>query len=582
MHPADFKSDPIGQSNNSTETWTTIKAWLDECDSHHLCVHSHAGSPESCWYPTRLIEIVSPAIFRVASSSTIHNKQHYVTLSHRWGQSEFLCLTSERKYEFEDGLSINSLSPTFQDAIWVARRLGIRHLWIDSLCIVQSGPDSKADWIRESATMSEVYSNAFCNISADWGSDKNGLFFDRHPQELETVALVAEFDADEIEELRDEGHEVQQLEQCHLVSFQDEIWRRQITDAPLNNRGWVVQERVLAPRVLHFTPREVFWECGQMKRSESYPVHLPQQLSSLLQEASFPLINGLGFQEAGNERTPENTRRAYDTWNHIWSFYDTCRLTKGSDKLIAIAGVARKMKTIVDDQYIAGIWLAALPGAMLWRSREDYYPKLARKPDQYRAPSFSWASTGNACIIDDRVDHPTATVSVACIKYRQQDRPPTDGDRFEGDIFGPMDVPMVELRVEGTLKSCFLIAKKSYAVFSELDILPKNDLETVSTMRYGGRVQMDNKELENNTKKMNSTFYYMLWNTGILRHDWVLLDLVDPILGRFQRIGLVSTIGVYLEQKQKTESLMFPQRNERHLPCWNYDPGTGRHTIYIV
>jgi hypothetical protein len=38
------------------------------------------------------------------------------------------------------------LPKTFQDAIVVTRGLGIKYIWIDSLCICR---DDKADWERE-------------------------------------------------------------------------------------------------------------------------------------------------------------------------------------------------------------------------------------------------------------------------------------------------------------------------------------------------------------------------------------------------------------------------------------------------
>jgi len=39
---------------------------------------------------------------------------------------------------------------TFQHAIIFTRRLGFRHIWIDSLCIIQ---DSKPDWEEQAAKM---------------------------------------------------------------------------------------------------------------------------------------------------------------------------------------------------------------------------------------------------------------------------------------------------------------------------------------------------------------------------------------------------------------------------------------------
>lgn len=48
-----------------------------------------------------------------------------------------------------------------------------------------------------------------------------------------------------------------------------------VLEAPLNQRGWVLQERLLAPRILHFCRRELFWECCETAASETYPSGLP-------------------------------------------------------------------------------------------------------------------------------------------------------------------------------------------------------------------------------------------------------------------------------------------------------------------
>lgn len=37
-----------------------------------------------------------------------------------------------------NGIEINTLPKTFQDAVEATRRLGVRYLWIDSLCIIQN------------------------------------------------------------------------------------------------------------------------------------------------------------------------------------------------------------------------------------------------------------------------------------------------------------------------------------------------------------------------------------------------------------------------------------------------------------
>jgi hypothetical protein len=48
------------------------------------------------------------------------------------------------------------LPRSFQDAIGVARRLGVRYIWIDALCNVQ---DDHQHWERESGKMADIYHN---------------------------------------------------------------------------------------------------------------------------------------------------------------------------------------------------------------------------------------------------------------------------------------------------------------------------------------------------------------------------------------------------------------------------------------
>ena len=52
----------------------------------------------------------------------------------------------------------------FQDVVTVTRKLGLRYLWIDSLCIIQ---DPSGDWPTEAPKMGEYHGAAFISISAD-------------------------------------------------------------------------------------------------------------------------------------------------------------------------------------------------------------------------------------------------------------------------------------------------------------------------------------------------------------------------------------------------------------------------------
>ncbi|KAF1963751.1 HET-domain-containing protein [Byssothecium circinans] len=166
----------------------------------------------------------------------------YATLTHRWVLHGTVKLLRENKEAFRERIDPDSLSLVFQEAIDAARRLDIRYLWIDALCIVQ---DDANDWQRESALMGQVYhsTSAFMLIPTIVHYNMFGNFY-----------------------------------------------REQLTD-----RGWVLQERLLSPRSVYFS-KILKWECAEMSASETYPEGNVQTYSSCnLTYASdtLPAISGL-------------------------------------------------------------------------------------------------------------------------------------------------------------------------------------------------------------------------------------------------------------------------------------------------
>ena len=103
----------------------------------------------------------------------------YVTLSHRWGNHELLTLTKASFAAMSAKIDVAMLSQTSRDAIAITRSLGLRYLWIDSLCIIQ---DDLTDWQVESAKMGEIFKSSLFTIAASWASSNTeGCFFDRKP-----------------------------------------------------------------------------------------------------------------------------------------------------------------------------------------------------------------------------------------------------------------------------------------------------------------------------------------------------------------------------------------------------------------
>lgn len=133
----------------------------------------------TAWYPSRLIDLGSidsqSGSIKLVDTARVKPEGNYITLSHCWGGGTPVKLKSENLSDFF--LEIRSLPKTFEHAVEATRKLGVRYLWIDSLCIVQDDP---SDWMREAALMHKVYRHAWCNLSATAARNSNaGLFWNR-------------------------------------------------------------------------------------------------------------------------------------------------------------------------------------------------------------------------------------------------------------------------------------------------------------------------------------------------------------------------------------------------------------------
>ncbi|KAG4263650.1 hypothetical protein FPRO03_09957 [Fusarium proliferatum] len=82
------------------------------------------------------------------------------------------------------------------------------------------------------------------------------------------------------------------------------------------------------------------------------------------------------------------TLGTFNLWSDLVQQYSRCNLTRHSDKLHAIAGIAKLFEEFTGDEYVAGLWKSYFTAMLDWRVFE---PKSCDSTG-YRAPSWSWAS----------------------------------------------------------------------------------------------------------------------------------------------------------------------------------------------
>ena len=106
-----------------------------------------------------------------------------------------------------------------------------------------------------------------------------------------------------------------------------------------------------------------------------------------------PLTDGGHIQHRRRVLTKQDQYLAASLlWRRLVSAYSTTKLTNPMDKLIAISGVAKNLSQINgDDEYVAGLWRRTLVMDLAWYIDLWDENKISR-PQEYRCPSFSWAS----------------------------------------------------------------------------------------------------------------------------------------------------------------------------------------------
>lgn len=283
-------------------------------------------------------------------------------------------LTSSTHDDFVRGFDVEALPKSFQDAINFTRRLraafGVQYLWIDALCIFQ---DSLDDWRNEGSLMSDIYANAWCNLAAATGKDGTvGLFSDRRRSGAPSILVY------------DDSAKATTVYVLFLASVWDPVAKSHLVD-----RAWVHQERTLSRRILHFTTGEIFWECQNLRASETY--HSAE---------FYRLLHHSDLERtllAPKLETPWSDGILQKTWSSCVANFTKGKLTKPEDKLLAIGGLAARLhQKSGGTEYFAGLWGYELEKQLIWR-RSGLKTQSQRHP--YRAPSWSWASVDGEILL---------------------------------------------------------------------------------------------------------------------------------------------------------------------------------------
>ncbi|KAK0653059.1 heterokaryon incompatibility protein-domain-containing protein, partial [Cercophora newfieldiana] len=342
---------------------------LQACSDHRAC----QSSPNPAFVPTRLLRIGRPdeLVCCLVDQQDLGGKPvEYFALSHCWGSNVEITLTANNYPLMKKGICLETLSKNFRDAIAATRALGVEYLWIDCLCIIQDSPEDE-DWNRESVLMMDVFANAACTISATASASSQGGCFRDRMGVLSTCKLITSATSELRIEIPAERQTI------------GELFLSRVEAAPLMRRGWVFQERLLSRRIIHFCSDMLLFECNTLQASEEDPK------GSNYEKVPYLLVGGRiqSSTSTASSASPDPVR--VDRWYELVASYSRGALTKQTDKLVAISGIAGLIEKTSHAQYVAGLWSNVAPEfGLLWR---DTSPR-SRRHETYIAPTWSWAS----------------------------------------------------------------------------------------------------------------------------------------------------------------------------------------------
>ncbi|KAK0642882.1 heterokaryon incompatibility protein-domain-containing protein [Cercophora newfieldiana] len=322
-------------------------------------------------------------------------RAEYAALSYCWGAGAQQVTTTSSNITDHVTALPNGLGRTILDAIHVCRKIGIRFLWVDALCIIQDDDDDKLDQI---ARMGSLYKCSTLTIVAACAEKvTDGFlrtdFLEREasqsmprPESLPRLKLPVFINESTF------GTTYLRLENLDTTYAPEE---------PVFKRGWTFQELMLSPRALIFDSRHITLKSPGSAFKPLVETHVPFQTECPeLPAAVFDKMDEKSDFHTSKKKS--NIRRLayeqYRIWSQVIEEYSGRNFTFFTDRLPALAGLASELARVWDDIYLAGLWRRTLIQHLAWHmsshgsQRWNGLSKDANRTKRSGCPSWSWVA----------------------------------------------------------------------------------------------------------------------------------------------------------------------------------------------
>ena len=368
-----IKHRPIISSFTTHHAIDQANRWVS------ACLHSHkkCGGGEQTALPARLIDLTFE---RIRLRSTEGLTGAYICLSYCWGSLHQSITTKENLAVREAGFSLEGFPRTVQDAANFTRKLNVRFLWIDALCIVQNDDEDRHRQIR---AMGNIYKNAFLTIVASSSSSVWDGFLQKRQEPGYSVKLPI------------------RVSSSSYGSFTIAVRKNyNHWEEHLHRRGWAFQELLLSRRMLLFGAYEMIWSCSTQKWLPSRQSHIHYQ----------NFAQHLPPQVFGTKLHPSTSilKQQHEIWPRIVSEYSARRVREPTDRLNALVGIATELSVAWQDVYVLGLWSRVFIQNLAWS--RAFRQELPIHESFGNLPSWSWLSSNYRTALYPKFRHADATV----------------------------------------------------------------------------------------------------------------------------------------------------------------------------
>jgi hypothetical protein len=391
----------------SRRTTAEIRSWLSACDLTSKDTHRVCSMSEQPFIPTRLIEVSQSTNgyqLRLVRGTTL-DKARYSALSYCWGGKQEKQLTDENLQTYEQGIPWTDLPNTLKDAAAATYRIGLRYLWIDSMCIIQNDQVDKPNEIRQ---MAQIYTHAHFTIVDMRGHSAGDGFL--HARTLPSGTSASTY------------RSTSGL--CHQVVFQFQDVLESEDDKVLETRGGALQEYVLSRRLIVFGTWSTQWMCrtkrflgmdgwrleyddvreNPFRKTRLWASFDKDWYKTIGEVDLLDVILYCSMNPELRDYQPKNFP-VWEVWESLVGMYSTRNFSVPQDRNVALSGLAERFAPFFPSQrYVAGMWEHSLLRGLLW----SVDMATLDRPRDGRAPSWSWQS------VDESVECRDGNGQVVC------------------------------------------------------------------------------------------------------------------------------------------------------------------------